>query len=148
MSKTKQTWCAHCLIDDWVDGAKTGLLFPKINTDGSVKMKSRWTAKDFSGTLRTDLQSFDLYEGETPHSFGHGGIANSLKQGKSLEETMYLAFMKNVRTAETYSRGLRVLYPNFGWKDVGIGTQQSPIDENTLMKYMLNWKAFSECKPL
>ena len=39
--------------------------------------------------------------------------ANSLKQGKSLEETMCLAFMKNVRTAETFSRGLRVLYPNF-----------------------------------
>ena len=67
------------------------LLFPKINTDGSVKMKSRWIAKDFSETLRTDLQSFDLYEGETPHSCRHGGIANSLKQGKSLEETMYLA---------------------------------------------------------
>jgi hypothetical protein len=54
--------------------------------------------------------------------------------------------MKNARTDETYSRVLRVLYPNFGWKDVGIGTQQSPIDENTLI--MLNWKAFSECKPL
>ena len=53
---------------------------------------------------------------------------------------MYLAFMKNVRTAETYSRGFRVLYPNFGWKDVGTGTRQSSIDENTLM-------TFSECKP-
>ena len=52
--KNKEPWCAHYLIDDWVDEAKTfgmsfhkGLLFPKINTDGSVKMKSRWTAKDF-----------------------------------------------------------------------------------------------------
>ena len=93
--KSKDSWCAHCLIDDWVDEAKTfgmsfhkGLLFPKINTDGSVKMKSRWTAKDFSETLRTDLQSFDLFVGETPHSFRHGGTAHSLKQGKSLEETM------------------------------------------------------------
>ena len=61
---------------------------------------------------------------------------------------MYLAFMKNVRTAETFSRGLRVLNPNFDWKDVGIGTQQAPFDEDTLMKQMLTWKAFSECKPL
>ena len=52
--KNKEPWCAHCLIDIWVDKAKTfvmsfhkGLLFPKINTDGYVKMKSRWTAKDF-----------------------------------------------------------------------------------------------------
>ena len=153
--KNKEPWCAHCLIDDCMDKAKTfvmsfhkGLLFPKINTDGSVKMKSRWTAKHLSETLKRDLQSFDLYEGETPHSLRHGGIANSLKQGKSLEETLYLAFMKNVRTAETYSSGLRVLYPNFDWKDVGIGTQQAPIDKDTLMKQMLTWKAFSECKPL
>ena len=61
---------------------------------------------------------------------------------------MYLAFVKNVRTAETYSRGFRVLYPSFEWRDVGIGTQQAPIDEDTLMKQMLTWKAFSECKPL
>ena len=61
---------------------------------------------------------------------------------------MYLAFMKNVRTAETYSRGLRVLYPSFDWKDVGIGTQQAPIDEDIHMKQMLTWKEISECKPL
>jgi len=44
--RNKEPWCAHdhCLIDDWVDKAKTfgmsfhkGLLFPKINTDGYVK---------------------------------------------------------------------------------------------------------------
>ena len=125
-----------------------GLLFPNINTDGTVKMKSRWNSKDLSETLKRDLQSFDLYEGETPHSFRHGDTANSLKQGKSLEDTMYLAFMKNVRTAERYSRGLRMLYPNFDWKDVGIGCQDAPIDENALMKQMLTWRAFSQCQPL
>jgi len=62
-------------------------------------MKSRWTAKNFFETLRKDLQSFDLYEGETPHSFRHGGIANSLKQGKSLEETMYLTFIKKFKNS-------------------------------------------------
>ena len=61
---------------------------------------------------------------------------------------MYLAFMKNVRTAERYSRGLRILYPNFDWKDVGIGSQAAPIDEDALMKQMLTWRAFSECQPL
>ena len=153
--KNKEPWCAHCLIDEWVQEAKTfgmsfhkGLLFPKISADGSVKMKSRWNSKDLTETLRRDLQSFNLYEGETPHSFRHGGTANSLKQGKSLEETMYLAYMKNVRTAERYSRGLRVLFPNFDWKDVGVGTQDKPIDEGALMKQMLSWKAFSECELL
>jgi len=56
--------------------------------------------------------------------------------------------MKNVRTAERYSRGLRVLFPNFDWKDVGVGTQDKPIDEGALMKQMLSWKAFSECELL
>ena len=59
---------------------------------------------------------------------------------------MYLAFMNDIRTAQRYSRGLRVLFPNFDWKEVGVGSQDTPIDEDALMKQMLTWKAFSECK--
>ena len=33
---------------------------------------------------------------------------------------MYLAYMKNVKTAHSYSRRLRVLFSNFDWKDGGI----------------------------
>ena len=147
----KEPWCAHCIIDEWVKEAKSfgmrfdkGLLFPKINPDGTAHMRSRWKAKDLTETLKRDLESFKLYEGETPHSFRHGGTANALKKGLSLEETMYLAYMRNIQTAQRYSRGLRVLFPNFKWEDVGIGSAEKPVDEDTLMKQMISWKAFSD----
>ena len=50
--------------------------------------------------------------------------------------------------SERYSRGVRILFPNFDWKHVGIGSQDAPIDEDALMKQMLTWRAFSECQPL
>ena len=90
------------------------------------------------------LESFNLYEGETPHSFRHGGTANALRKGLSLDETMYMAYMKNIQTARKYSRGLRVLFPNFKWADVGVGTVDNPVEEDTLMKKMMSWKAFSD----
>ena len=44
----KDTWCAHCIIDDYVSEAKTfaidlkkGLLFPKVNNDDSSHIKTR-----------------------------------------------------------------------------------------------------------
>ena len=45
------------------------------------------------------MDSQDLYAGETAQSFWHGGTVDSLKTGKGLEQTMYLAYMKNVSTA-------------------------------------------------
>ena len=83
-----------------------------------------------------------LYEGETPHSFRHGGTVNSLKQGRSLEKTMYLAYMKNVKTAQSYSRGMRVFFPNFNWKEAGVSDNPESMDELDLMCQMKSWKAF------
>ena len=124
----------NCCVQGQVEHALSNALFCRQKFD-----VFRFARVSFFGVGYWEICTFsrattlNLYEGETPHSFRHGGTANSLKQGKSLEETMYLAFMKNVRTAETYSRGLRVLYPSFDWKDVGIGTQPVSIDEETLM---------------
>ena len=42
-----------------------GLLFPKINPNGTAHMRLRWKAKDLTETLKRDLESFKLYEGET-----------------------------------------------------------------------------------
>ena len=68
---------------------------------------------------------------------------DSLKKGRSLEQTMYLAYMKNKKTAEMYSRGLKALLPKgFDWKDVGIGSANDPVDELTLCNQMQGWKAF------
>ena len=78
-------------------------------------------ANDLSDTLERDLKRYNLYANETPHSFRHGGTVDSLKKGRSLEQTMYLAYMKNKKTAEMYSRGLKALLKKgFDWKDVGI----------------------------
>jgi len=42
-----------------------------------------------------------------------------------------------------YSRGLKALLPKgFDWKDVGLGTSQTPIDESDLYVQMQQWKAF------
>ena len=91
--KEVEPWCAHCIIDEWVALAKImlqlsfqdGLLFPRLNYDGTVKHGKRWRAKDISDSLERDLRRYHLYEGETPHSFRHGGTVDSLKKGKNLE---------------------------------------------------------------
>ena len=120
------------------------MLFPKLDPQGGLKLGLRWVAKDLTETLKRDLERHNLYEGETPHSFRHGGTVDSLKKGRSLEQTMYLAYMKNTRTAEMYSRGLRALLPKgFDWKDAGVGTD----DELTLCAQMQGWKAFISSGP-
>ena len=68
---------------------------------------------------------------------------DSLKRGRSLEDTMYLAYMKNQSTAAIYSKGLKVLLPKgFDWKDAGIGSSQETINETELSEQMQAWKAF------
>ena len=68
---------------------------------------------------------------------------DSLKRGRSLEQTMHLAYMKNQSTAEKYSRGLRALFPKgFDWREAGLQTDKEPLDELTLSKQMQGWKAF------
>ena len=153
--RTAEAWCAHCIIDEWVLEAQSfgitlgeGLLFPKLDPQGGLKLGLRWVAKDLTETLKRDLERHNLYEGETPHSFRHGGTVDSLKKGRSLEQTMYLAYMKNTRTAEMYSRGLRALLPKgFDWKDAGVGTDVNSIDELTLFAQMQGWKAFISSGP-
>ena len=148
--KNTEKWCAHCIIDEWVLEAKTfglsfneGLLFPKLDAQGKIKLGLRWVSKDLTETLKRDLERYNLYQGETPHSFRHGGTVDSLKRGRSLEQTMYLAYMKNQKTAEMYSRGLKALLPKgFDWKEAGLETSQTPIDEVDLCVQMQQWKAF------
>ena len=94
---TKHTdkWCYHCVIDWYVAEAERnginiqdGLLFPKMS----------------------NLQQFDLLDGETPHSFKHGGVKIDLiKMGRSLEEVMYKSYCKNPSTAKIYAKGLSVM---------------------------------------
>ena len=148
--KGVEKWCAHCIIDEWVLEAKTfgisfdeGLLFPKLDACGKIKQGLRWVSKDLTETLKRDLERYNLYEGETPHSFRHGGTVDSLKRGRSLEQTMYLAYMKNQSTAEKYSRGLRALFPKgFDWKEAGLQSDKEPLDELALSEQMQGWKAF------
>ena len=155
--KASEKWCAHCIIDEWVLEAQSfgitleeGLLFPKLDAHGKLKLGLRWVAKDLTETLKNDLERYNLYEGETPHSFRHGGTVDSLKKGRSLEQTMYLAYMKDNKTAEMYSRGLKALLPKgFDWRDAGVGTDQNhPMDELTLCAQMQGWKAFISSGPV
>ena len=146
--KGKEKWCAHCIIDEWVILARThgisfdkGLLFPRIQSDGSVNHGQRWKAKHVLDSLERDLKRYHLYQGETAQSFRHGGTVNSLETGKNLEKTMYLAYMKNVSTAQIYAKGLSVLFPNHDWKKAGIDTSQE-IDTVTLAMQMQGWRAF------
>ena len=75
--KGKEKWCAHCIIDDWVYLAKVmlnstftgGLLFPRLDYDGTVKLGKKWRAKDLSDSLERDLKRYHLYADESPHSF-------------------------------------------------------------------------------
>jgi len=146
--KNAEVWCAHCIIDEWVSLAKSfgftfdrGLLFPRLNTDGTINHEKRWTSKDLTDSLKRDLQRYHLFQGETPHSFRHGGTVDSLKKGKSLERTMYLAYMKNKSTAAIYSKGLRVLCTSgFQWEDAGIDVQE--VQPEQLSLQMQSWKAF------
>ena len=143
-----EDWCAHCIIDEWVNLAKRyglsfdrGLLFPRLNHDGTIIMNKRWKANDLSDTLERDLKRYNLYANETPHSFRHGGTVHSLKKGNSLKLAMYKAYMKNTATARIYSKGLSVLYPDdFNRKDAGVDT--SNLDEDELSCQMQAWKAF------
>ena len=146
-----EKWCAHCIIDQWVNLAKSmlnitftgGLLFPRLDYDGTVKLGKQWKANDLSDSLERDLKRYHLYEGETPHSFRHGGVVDSLRKGNSLELTMYTAYMKNKSTAWNYAKGLRHLLPkNFDWRDAGVDVQGNE-DLKDLATQMLSWKAFS-----
>ena len=149
--KDQESWCAHCIIDEWVNLARAmlnltftgGLLFPRLNYDGTVKLGKSWKAKDLSDSLERDLKRYHLYGDETPHSFRHGGVVDSLRKGNSLELTMYTAYMKDKATAWNYAKGLRHLLPkNFDWKDAGVDIQGNE-DIQDLAKQMLSWKAFS-----
>ena len=74
---------------------------------------------------------------------------DSLKKGRSLEQTMYLAYMKDTKTAEMYSRGLKALLPKgFDWRDAGVGSDLNPVDELTLCAQMQGWKAFISTGPI
>ena len=132
--KEIEPWCAHCIIDEWVALEREmlhltfqdGLLFPRLNYDGTVNHGKRWRAKDISDSLERDLKRYHLYEGETPHSFRHGGTVDSLKKGKNLEKTMCLAYMKSTSTAKIYSKGITHLFPaGFDWKEAGVS--RSPV---------------------
>ena len=149
--KGQEKWCAHCIIDEWVFLAKTmlnisfsgGLLFPRLDYDGTVKLGKKWKSNDLSDSLERDLRRYHLYEDETPHSFRHGGVVDSLRKGNSLQLTMYTAYMKNTSTAWNYAKGLRHLMPkNFDWKDAGVDVHHKD-DIKELAKQMLSWKAFS-----
>ena len=146
--KATEPWCAHCIIDLWVNIAKeyglsfkTGLLFPRIHTDGTIKMGKRWRSKELQDSLKRDLIRYHIYGGETPQSFRHGGTVDSLKKGRNLSRTMYLAYMKNTSTASIYARGLNHLFPDlFSWKDIGIDI--NVIQPEILAAQMQQWKAF------
>ena len=142
-----EDWCAHCIIDEWVYLAKSanisfhrGLLFPRLDYDGTIKLNKRWRASDLSDSLDRDLKRYNLFENESPHSFRHGGTVHSLQKGEDLPTVMYRAYMKNVSTARTYSKGLSVLFPNFDWKKAGVDTSQVSADELSLQ--MQSWRAF------
>ena len=66
---------------------------------------------------------------------------DSLQTGKSLEQTMYLAYMKNVSTAKIYAKGLSVLFPKLDWSSLGVDV--TAIDNVTLAFQMQAWRAFA-----
>ena len=158
--KDNESWCAHCIIDEWVSEAKKigfsfdkGLLFPKLDRDGARTL-GRWTSKDLNPLLKADLKRWKLFDGETFHSLRHGGTVTALKKGTSLKNTMYLAYMKDINTAKHYSKGLQVLFPSgFKWPEetlIKVSGNKSPqqssriadVDENELIREIASWKAF------
>ena len=57
--KNKENWCAHCIIDEWVQCAKTfyisfeeGLLFPRLKSKGRIDCNKRWKAKNILDSWR------------------------------------------------------------------------------------------------
>ena len=50
-----------------------GLLFPRLDYDGTVKRGKKWKAIDLSDSLERDLKRYHLYEDETPQAWGSGG---------------------------------------------------------------------------
>jgi len=98
------------------------LLFPRLTNKGKVNDGKRWKAKDILDSLARDLKRYNLYEGETAQSFRHGGAVDNFQTGKNLERTMYLACMKNVRTADIYLKGLSFMFPKHDWGKLGVDT--------------------------
>ena len=142
-----EDWCAHCIIDDWVTLAKSmnisfdrGLLFPRLEYDGTIKHNKRWRAKDLSKSLDRDLKRYNLFENESPHSFRHGGTVHSFQKGEDLQTVMYRAYIKSHSTAKIYSKGLSVLFPNFDWSKAGVDVSQISADELSIQ--MQSWRAF------
>ena len=84
-----------------------GLLFPRLDYDRTVKLGKQWKANELSDLLEKDLKRYHLYGGETPHSFRHGEVVDSLRRRNSLQLTMYTAYIKNTSTAWNYAKGLR-----------------------------------------
>ena len=142
--KGKEKGYAHCIIDQWVNLTFTGgLLFPRLDYDGTVKLGKFWKANNLSDSLERDLKRYNLYEDETPHSFRHGGVVDRLRKDNFLELTMYTAYMKDKSTAWNYAKGLRHFFPkNFDWKDAGVDVEGNE-DLKDLATQMLSWKAFS-----
>jgi len=94
--KNKENWCAHCIIDEWVNLAKSRLkltftewlLFPRLDYDGTVKLGKQGKANELSDLLEGDLKRYHLSGGETPHSFRHREVVDSLRRRNSLQLTM------------------------------------------------------------
>ena len=95
--------------------------------------------------FKKDLQQLDLLDGETPHSFKHGGVKHDLiKMGCSLEEVMYKSYCKNPSTAKIYAKGLSVMCSNsYHWGPEGIPKGVN-YDSEILMKEIRSWKAFQK----
>ena len=60
--------CAHRIIDLWVKLAKkynvsfdTGLLFPSIQPDGTIKMEKRWGCKEHKDTLEKRKRLISIF---------------------------------------------------------------------------------------
>ena len=85
-------------------------------------------------------KDINLFENESPHSFRHGGTVDSLQKAEDLPTVMYRAYMKNVSTTRTYSKGLSVLFPNFDWNKAGVDITQVSADD--LSFQMQSWRAF------
>jgi len=62
--KNKENWCAHCIIDEWVNLVKSRLkltftewlLFPRLDDDGTVKLGKQGKANELSDLLEGDLK--------------------------------------------------------------------------------------------
>ena len=64
------------------------LLFPRLDYDGTVKLGKQGKANELSDLLEGDLKRYHLSGGETPHSFRHREVVDSLRRRNSLQFTM------------------------------------------------------------